>query len=190
MRDRAPDVAGFLTGWRVWRMSVDGELVSAYSPAAWPARSPIVATCYETGDAHAAPDEWCACGVYGCEEPGAALFYAHRSGSPVVGTARLWGRVVEHEAGWRAEKGYPDRLFVPRDVFDRHAGDVAAHLSFRYGVPAHVIDELHYVDVTRASDPVRGVNAPMPRLSEFVERRVRPLPPNGVRSEEWRPWRQ
>jgi hypothetical protein len=189
MGDAAPDLAGYLTGWRVWRIAVDGELVSAYSPAGWPSRAPIVATCYESQEAHAAPDEWCMCGVYGCEEPGAALFYAHRSGSPVVGTARMWGNVVEHDAGWRAEKAYPDRLYVPREVFAEHAEQVAAHLAFRYGVPALVIDELHYVDVTRASEPVRRGAPAMPRLSEFVERRVRPLPPTGLRAETWRPWR-
>lgn len=170
-------------------MSVDGELVSAYSPAGWPGRAPIVASCYETQAAHAAPDEWCACGVYACEEPGAALFYAHRSGAPVVGTARLWGRVVQHDAGWRAEKAYPDRLYVPREVFDAHTEDVAAHLGHRYGVPALVIDELHYVDVSAAREAAVRPAAAMPRLSEFVERRVRPLPPNGVRGEAWRPWR-
>ena len=27
-----------------------------------------------------------------------------------VGTVALWGRVIEHERGWRAEFAYPDRL--------------------------------------------------------------------------------
>jgi hypothetical protein len=30
--------------------------------------------------------------------------------APVLGRAALWGRVIEHERGWRAAFGYPDRL--------------------------------------------------------------------------------
>jgi hypothetical protein len=29
---------------------------------------------------------------------------------PVVGTVSLWGRVIQHERGWRAQFAYPDRL--------------------------------------------------------------------------------
>ena len=55
MTERAPDLAGPILGWRVWRIAVDGELVSAYTPAGWPSRAPIVARCYEQpGDARGA----------------------------------------------------------------------------------------------------------------------------------------
>jgi hypothetical protein len=31
----------------------------------------------------------------------------------VVGTAAPWVDAVEHEGGWRAECGYPQRILVP-----------------------------------------------------------------------------
>src|SRR5262249_12673212 len=125
---------------------------------------------------HAAPDEQCVCGVYACDDANAALFYAHRSGSAVVGRTKLWGRVVEHEAGWRAERSYPDAVYVPREQFHEAADDVAAHLAHRSGVPVSVVDELR--SVLREPDPVAVTarNVPMPDLPEWIARRVRPQP--------------
>ena len=145
MTERAPDLAGPILGWRVWRIAVDGELVSAYTPAGWPAgrRSWPAATSTRastrrrrsTASAASTP----------ATTRNAALFYAHRSGSAVVGRTKLWGRVVEHEAGWRAERAYPEAVYVPREQFDEAADDVAAHLAHRYGVPVYVVDELRSV---------------------------------------------
>jgi hypothetical protein len=177
MTERAPDLAGPIIGWRVWRIAVDGELVSAYTPAGWPGRAPIVARCYERPGLHAAPEEDCVCGVYACDDASAALFYAHRSGSAVVGRTKLWGRVVEHEAGWRAERSYPEAVYVPREQFDEAADGVAAHLAHRYGVPVYVVDELR--SVLRDPDPVAVTprDVRMPALPEWIARRVRPQPP-------------
>ncbi len=176
MTERAPDLAGPILGWRVWRIAVDGELVSAYTPAGWPARAPIVARCYEHPGQHEAPDEQCACGVYACDDANAALFYAHRSGSAVVGRTKLWGRVVEHEAGWRAERSYPESVYVPREHFEETADDVAAHLARRYGVPVYVVEELRSVIASPPGEPVAPRDIPMPALPEWVARRVRPQP--------------
>ena len=176
MTERAPDLAGPIVGWRVWRIAVDGELVSAYTPAGWPSRAPIVARCYERPGAHEAPAEHCVCGVYACDDAHAALFYAHRSGSAVVGRTRLWGRVVEHEAGWRAERAYPDAIYVPREQFHDAADGVAAHLAHRYGVPVYVVDELRSVLRDPDLAAVRPRDVPMPRLPGWIARRVRPQP--------------
>ena len=176
MTERAPDLAGPILGWRVWRIALDGELVSAYTPAGWPARAPIVARCYEHPGQHEAPHEQCVCGVYACDDANAALFYAHRSGSAVVGRTKLWGRVVEHEAGWRAERSYPESVYVPREHFEETADDVAAHLARRYGVTVHVVEELRSVVSAPIGEPVAPREIPMPVLPEWVARRVRPQP--------------
>lgn len=181
MTERAPDLAAPLLGWRVWRIAVDGELVSAYTPAGWPSRAPIVARCYEHPGRHEAPAEDCVCGIYACEEANAALFYAHRSGSAVVGRTKLWGRVVEHEAGWRAARGYPESVYVPREHFADAADDVAAHLARRYGVAVHVVDELRSVVTGPETEPVTPRDVPMPDLPEWIARRVRPQPPEAIR---------
>src|SRR4051794_26828540 len=176
MTERAPDLAGPILGWRVWRIAVDGELVSAYTPAGWPGRAPIVARCYEHPGRHEAPFEQCVCGIYACDDANAALFYAHRSGSAVVGRTKLWGRVVEHEAGWRAEQAYPESVYVPREHFAEAADDVAAHLARRCGVPVRVVAELRSVLLDPDSAPTAPRDIPMPARPEWVGRRVRPQP--------------
>ncbi len=184
MTERAPDLVAPILGWRVWRIAVDGELVSAYTPAGWPCGAPIAARCYEHPGEHEAPDEQCVCGVYACDDANAALFYAHRSGSAVVGRTKLWGRVVEHEAGWRAERAYPESIYVPREHFAEAAEDVAAHLARRYRVPVRVVDELRsvLVDPDSVVTPPRDIG--MPALPDWVARRVRPQPPACVRDPE------
>ena len=184
MTERAPDLAGPILGWRVWRIAVDGELVSAYTPAGWPARAPIVARCYEHPGQHEAPDEQCVCGVYACDDANAALFYAHRSGSAVVGRTKLWGRVVEHEAGWRAERSYAESVYVPREHFEETTEDVAAHLAHRYGVAVHVVEELRSVIALPVGEPVVPRDIPRPVLPEWVARRVRPQPLAGERDPD------
>jgi hypothetical protein len=52
----------------------------------------------------------------------------------VVGTVRLWGRVVEHTQGYRASHAYPDTLIVCRQL--PHADEVYECLA-DYQVPVH-----------------------------------------------------
>jgi hypothetical protein len=51
--------------------------------------------------------EGCTCGLYAVEEP--ELLRAARDPA-VIGTVDMWGRVMEHERGYRAEFAYPQRL--------------------------------------------------------------------------------
>ena len=100
-----------IIGWRGWflRVSAFGpELVPAGAGrGGWPWRAPMTARCAE-GREHRSPDPSCGCGLSAFKPE-----TAHRSrGSrfPVIGTVSMWGRIVEHQHGWRAEHAYPDRL--------------------------------------------------------------------------------
>lgn len=75
----------------------------------WAAGRETVARC-EHG--HAAPDLACSCGIHAAREPAAVLSYLRGRDEPrtvarVLGRVLLWGNVVEHEGGWRAERAYP-----------------------------------------------------------------------------------
>jgi hypothetical protein len=94
----------------------------------------------------------------------------------VVGRTKLWGRVVEHEAGWRAERSYPESVYVPREHFAEAAEEVAAHLARRYGVAVHIVEELRSVLTEPEPERVTERDIPMPVLPEWVARRVRPQP--------------
>jgi hypothetical protein len=59
------------------------------------------------GPFHEAPHLGCTCGLHGTHEPDVL----RRTRCPaVLGRVALWGRVIEHEWGFRARYGYPQRL--------------------------------------------------------------------------------
>jgi hypothetical protein len=110
-----------VTGWRMWRLErgPDGCLLlrSLFKGAAWPARDALRARCNRSIALHArhqVPERSCSCGIYA-----AASYRRLRTagvidgGAPaVLGTVSMWGRVVEHAGGYRAELAYPSRLLL------------------------------------------------------------------------------
>jgi hypothetical protein len=147
-----------ILAWRAWALSTDRDWTEPRlrpvvgSPRPWPPLEPARAACRRFRR-HPTPDVGCTCGLHALVEPEALRWTRD---PVVVGTVALWGRVVEHERGYRAEFGYPQRLrLVCRLCFWRRdlAGsvpDVAvrvrgggvlplclAHLELahRYGLP-------------------------------------------------------
>lgn len=56
---------------------------------------------------HGAPNVDCSCGLHGTHD----VDILRRTRTPaVLGRVALWGRVIEHELGYRAQFGYPQRL--------------------------------------------------------------------------------
>jgi len=56
---------------------------------------------------HAAPNIDCTCGLHGAHSPE----ILRKAKTPaVLGRVALWGRVIEHELGYRAQFAYPQRL--------------------------------------------------------------------------------
>jgi hypothetical protein len=56
---------------------------------------------------HRAPNPACTCGIHASKEIG---LLQRTRGPSVLGTVALWGRVIEHELGYRGAFGYPQRL--------------------------------------------------------------------------------
>jgi hypothetical protein len=111
-----------ITGWRVWDLSDSapgGPLLHPVGSGVdiWPPGRPVEARCGASPlltwsrRPHDAPDPACRCGIHGArsleeiERPRPAY-----PPPTVVGSVSLWGRVIEHERGWRAAFGYPSRL--------------------------------------------------------------------------------
>jgi hypothetical protein len=159
-----------LTGWRTWRVagSRDGTEVRLHPIAGtgkgWPAREPVRAECAKRRF-HRVPGERCTCGIYASRH----VDLLRRTRDPaVLGTVAVWGRVLEHEHGYRAEFGYPQRIglvcrlcFWRRevgratacDVVVRHRGGAmvpfcSTHLELarRYGYPARRMLEAEAVE--------------------------------------------
>src|SRR5439155_98883 len=52
----------------------------------------------------------------------------------VFGRVSLWGRVVEHDLGWRASHAFPERLFVIPGRVDARTVEATIRGLGRYGV--------------------------------------------------------
>jgi hypothetical protein len=73
---------------------------------------------------HEAPQYDCQCGFYATKEPDEHW----ATYSAAYGKVALWGRIVEHERGYRAQYAYPLELWVYPGY----------HIKLRdYGVPAY-----------------------------------------------------
>jgi hypothetical protein len=101
-----------IVAWRAWTLTgrADGTHLRLRPVAGprlpWPPLRPARAACKQAR-LHRAPDPQCSCGLHGTRdvEP-----LRHTKNPTVLGTVALWGRVIEHELGYRAEFAYPQRL--------------------------------------------------------------------------------
>jgi hypothetical protein len=113
-----------ILGWRAWRLmrnsTGDLRIVPSTPRAAWEPREAVRATCSgshtrlymvfnpELAASHHSPEPGCTCGIHAVKDA-ARLARAGRS-TAVVGRVAMWGRVIEHSKGYRAEQAYPSRL--------------------------------------------------------------------------------
>ncbi len=113
MRTRDEPVAteiDAVTAWRGWSLvEEDGQirLSSLTRAESWMPRAPHAASCSK--GRRPTPQRRCRCGVYATTTPEALGGLRSLPGG-VVGEVSLWGRVIEHGHGYRAEIGYPGRL--------------------------------------------------------------------------------
>lgn len=155
MTAASPDYAGPLTGWRVWLVTRKTDephrLASVVTQCVWPAGGKLIAHCMPcsvVSDSHPAPERACRCGIYaarGVEALRGYLGHPHGCGMypRAIGLVALWGNVIEHEFGWRAQFAYPLKLWLPGlDPLERPLpGWSAMALDLAdYGVPIEPID--------------------------------------------------
>ncbi|MGH3021356.1 MAG: hypothetical protein ACRDNR_14550, partial [Gaiellaceae bacterium] len=109
-----------LLGWRIWRLRSDADrglveplLESCVYGDPWEPQRTFAAECPE----HTRPTPSCGCGIYAVTTREAALEWARWAQSAlthpiVIGQVQLWGRVLPHTAGYRAQLAYPYELEV------------------------------------------------------------------------------
>jgi hypothetical protein len=121
-----------ILAYRAWRIS--GEtLQSCTCDCLWNPRKRMDACCNHHVR-HACVPSWnCECGFYGykSEEGLAASGYPQTQPCRTVqGRVALWGRVIDHELGYRAERAYPQLLYLSGNQFD----DVVRRLAEHYAI--------------------------------------------------------
>jgi hypothetical protein len=129
-----------LVGWRCWFVLPEEGLLRPIFKRGlvWKPREAIQALCPE--HLHEIPDEDCKCGVWTVCHPMLLDEIGWTSAPPqgigklpgvmVVGEVSLWGKILQHERGWRASSAYPRHLYA----FTEDAL-LAETLRERYGVP-------------------------------------------------------
>lgn len=155
-----PDFHEIMVGWRAWGVKADVALGDVpllrsvtYGSHHWNPREPMEATCRAAEKRakrniaanvnpgrHECPSEGCSCGLYSAKTrehlQGMAYHRYDAEGRGmfhVIGEVALWGKVIEGTQGWRAQYGYPRRLYVPFEAWH-----LAEPLAEAYGCPVEL----------------------------------------------------
>jgi hypothetical protein len=141
----APDGIEPIVGWRIWillipaMMAQKGHrsrvLLHSLNHEVWSPRKPFKAGCKESlrrfGRHGVAPESSCRCGIYAIKGIEQILSLSHFSlFGPVLGEVSLWGKIVVHDGGYRAQYAYPKSLWV----LGRMPDNLVSQLDV-YGVP-------------------------------------------------------
>lgn len=110
-----------VVGYRVWTLGAAG--LKSLCGERWRPGESLAARCRActivgrpgpTHD-HDAPRVDCTCGIYSAKKLGHLCGGGYEQYA-VHGEVYLWGKVVEHEQGWRAQFAYPKKLVLSQDV--------------------------------------------------------------------------
>ena len=136
-----------IVGWRQWNFMYPHFLANVGNDTIYVPREKIEARCeqYSTigtlvlrkDHNEQAPHLTCMCGIYAYKEK-PRLLREIRNINPglriVYGEINLWGKVIEHEDGYRAQFGYPKRLWCTSAI-----EPLAGWIGYVYGVPCEVM---------------------------------------------------
>lgn len=154
-----PDYCEAITAYRCWDVFPNGVLCGQAVQEPWPMYQSMVARCAtmlvyghdgkSAYDAHIKDGQWldapvfrCDCGIHAyltfteaeqriTNDPNAGYYTSNRPNGRAWGALKLWGKLVEHESGYRAQFAYPSALWC------EDAG-LAAKIAALYGVPCEV----------------------------------------------------
>jgi hypothetical protein len=123
-----PDYISPVVGWRVWRWEAAG--LSSLNGKRWPPRQPLAARCGagNAHEAHEVPQTDCTCGVYASKSREHLRMTGYERYG-ISGETFLWGRLVEHQFGWRAQFAYPKSLVLTPDLIPSDTKEMEERLG-------------------------------------------------------------
>jgi preprotein translocase subunit YajC len=133
-----PDFVMPVVGYRVWRWDVTG--LNSLNGEPWIPGLPLAAGCrgaiFRTiaglpkavHDPREIPHADCTCGIYAARslEHLRQIGYERRG---ICGEVCMWGTVVEHKLGWRAQFAYPKSFFLPPNAIPFRFSEIEARLE-------------------------------------------------------------
>ena len=182
-----PDYISPIVGYRVWKWEKTGlkslcgerwkpsQLLAARCRASVVV-GPIAGRAEAVHDAHEPPQTDCTCGVYAAKniEHLRQLGYEGRG---IRGEVHLWGTVVEHELGWRAQFAYPKTLFLPPDLIPSDTKEMEARLGAlaAYDIDIFMLGGGRKIPLCRKGSGFNaaGLDYLIGRCTEFYFRRQR-----------------
>ena len=131
---KIPDYISPIVAHRVWKWDATG--LNSLNGEQWLPDRAVEARCRVAPAARhvlvvdrptEVPDRNCTCGVYAAKnlEHLRQLGYADRG---ICGEVYLWGKVVEHTLGWRAQFAYPKSLVLPLHLLPFTLAELNARL--------------------------------------------------------------
>ena len=129
----------------------------------------------EGHDSHDAPQVNCTCGIYAAKT--LHHFGAGYEQYGIHGEVYLWGTVVEHERGWRAQLAYPKNLFLSPDALPFTLAEIWPRLQALtlYGSDIFVLDNDHTSSLwgKRSGFDPAGLDYLIERSNGYYDRRQR-----------------
>jgi hypothetical protein len=114
---KIPDYISPVVAHRVWRWDETG--LKSLNGESWLPGQHLEARCrvvpaarHMAEAANEVPHRKCTCGIYAAKNSQHLRQIGYADGS-VCGEVYLWGTVVEHKLGWRAQFAYPKSLGLP-----------------------------------------------------------------------------
>lgn len=125
--ENAGIVLGEIEGYRAWRI-FNGCLVSLYVDDVWLPGEPMTATDVREDNTN---------GAHAFKTPWQAEKYANDPQYPnvAIGRVKLWGQIIEHELGYRAEFSKPIQILSVRWHKLGGAVGTVEEIAKRYGIP-------------------------------------------------------
>jgi len=112
-----------VVGYRAWRASPVTRCMFSFNGTKWEPNKALHAECHRGGQMCTGVN--CTCGIYAWRNPQSEFAVAEPA--VVSGQVNLWGLVVEHSLGYRAEIAYPKSFF--------NTGFEARRMAEMFGVP-------------------------------------------------------
>ena len=84
-------------------------------------------------------EEMPTCGIYARKELATRTIGLRDTDTIIFGRITMWGRMIEYDAGWKSQFGYPTMLYVPK-FSTREYEDCVLKAAERYGIDFEVIN--------------------------------------------------
>jgi preprotein translocase subunit YajC len=163
-----PDYISPVVGYRVWHWDATG--LKSLNGEPWLPGRPLAAGCRAAAcgtivgraeamrGAHDPPQTDCTCGIYAAKNL-EHLRQFNYEGRGIYGEVYLWGTVVEHRFGWRAELGYPKSLFLPPDSLPFTLTEIYARLKtlIAFGTDIFIVNHQDSIVLWKNGSGLAGV---------------------------------